>query len=94
MGTFNYSNKTSLPSLFPYNCKNKSSDDFFIPTMINYEERTVWKTTEKSDDGVWISFDDLIFHHNDDFQDPAFVSETENKSEPKSDLNDSVQENN
>ena len=75
MGTPQYSAPQAakpIVSLYPYNCKFRDSDEFFIPTMINYEERTVWKTAQKSDDGIWVSFDELVFHRNDDFQDPAF----------------------
>lgn len=89
MGTPQYSIATKPPivNLYPYNCKFKNSDEFFIPTMINYEERTVWKTVQ-SDDGVWIPFEELVFHRNDDFQDPAFpiIQESTESTPPSTEV--------
>ena len=55
---------------FPYKCIVKESARDFTPIMIDYDSQMVWwQKGQASDNGEWLSFDEVIFIKNDDFID-------------------------
>ena len=55
---------------FPYKCIVKESAREFIPITIDYDSKMVWwQKGQASDNGEWLSFDEVIFIKNDDFID-------------------------
>jgi hypothetical protein len=61
--------KSKSKSKFPYECSFKLDGNKFIPTIIDYDNKQVWKqNSQVSDDGDWINFDELIFKELKNFK--------------------------
>lgn len=54
---------------YPYRAKPKGGSGSFVPTMIDYNMKMVWRQrSQVSGDGEWISMDDVTLTPNPYFQ--------------------------
>lgn len=62
---------------FPYECTDLESGRTFIPTIIDFENQSVWwQKGQASGNGVWVSFEEVSFKRNPEFQDLELLNGT------------------
>jgi len=55
---------------YPYKCVIKNTGDKFIPIMIDYDNKQIWRQNgQASENGEWIDFDNVEFFKNRNFID-------------------------
>lgn len=51
---------------FPYICVVKETKKRFTPTIVDFDNEMVWwQKGQASDNGEWLSYDDVIFEEKD-----------------------------
>ncbi len=53
---------------YPYFCKRKNDLDWWVPTMVDYENKMFWKQNGQSNgNGEWVDFEDCEIKQNKQF---------------------------